>query len=806
MSEYSLPPPGTPLRPAVPEAVADDHALSVLDFPAVLEALAAHCQSSLGVECALALRPQASATFVAAALAETDAARALVDRRQTPSCEGLHDVRALIGRAARGGVLAPPEIVRVGATAGTLGDIRAFFATHGSDNACLTDWSGRIADFSVVRAEVERCLTADGEVSDRASSALARARAEARHAESRLRAKLEELLRQSSVQGLLQEPIITQRRDRFVLPVRSDSRSQFPGVVHDQSSSGQTVFIEPLAVVGLGNDLRQAQAEVEREVERVLLRLSALCGERRAEWLDSLEAAAHLDMVLARARLSQAWGARAPALLPLPALVLKEARHPLLQRPVPIDLTLGLSYDALVVTGPNTGGKTVSLKTAGLFACMAQAGLHLPVAEGSQLGPFPRILLDVGDEQGVVQNLSTFSSHVRRIVAALGALEPGALVLLDELGAGTDPQEGSALAMAVLEHLLDGGARVMVTSHFSELKAFAERHPRASNASVSFDPATLAPTYHLCVGIPGPSQALAIALQLGVPSAIVDRAREYVHPVGRAVESLVTAMAEERAQLHQALQTATQENEQLRVLRAALAAEEAQQQKDRERLLADARQEAERVLAEAQRMAVEVVRELRALAEEREKADALARAEAVRAATAQARARVARAPERARVRTDDPLRKGQHVHVQSVGLDGVVLVEPEGDDVQVQAGNLRLTVPRSDLLVRDGPVVNAPAARSPAGQWSGRDWAVGMQFRCDLRGMRVDEALATVDKLLDDAVLAGMHAVEVIHGKGTGALRAAVAEFLRDHPQVDQFRSGLPEEGGVGVTVVSLRD
>ncbi len=806
MSEHSLPPPGIPLRPIVRETVADDHALALLDFPLVLEALASHCHSTLGAECALALRPQAGAAAVAAALAETDVARALVDRRQTPSCEGLHDVRDWIERAARGGVLAPTDIVRVGETARTLGEIRAFFATHGPACGCLTDWSGRIADFSNLWTEVERCLAVDGEISDRASPTLARARAESRRAEARLRAKLEEILRQSSVQGVLQEPIITQRRDRFVLPVRSDSRSQLPGVVHDQSSSGQTVFIEPLAVVGLGNDLRQAQAEVEREVERVLVRLSALCGARRPEWLESLDAAAHLDMVLARARLSRAWGARAPELLPLSALVLKAARHPLLQRPVPIDLTLGLSYDALVVTGPNTGGKTVSLKTAGLFACMAQAGLHLPVAEGSQLGPFRRILLDVGDEQGVVQNLSTFSSHVRRIVAALDALVPGALVLLDELGAGTDPQEGSALAMAVLEHLLDAGARVIVTSHFSELKAFAERHPRACNASVSFDPATLAPTYHLRVGIPGPSQALAIALQLGVSAEIVDRAREYVHPAGRAVESLVAAMAEEREHLRQALQTASEENERVSALRAELAAVEAQQEQEREQLLVEARQEAERVLAEAQRTAANAVRELRALAEAREHADVLARADAVRAAVARARTSAAQALERPGGRADRPLRKGQHVRVQSVGLDGVLLAEPEGDDVQVQAGNLRLTVPRSDLLVREGPAIDAPHVRPAAGRWSGPDWAAGMSFRCDLRGMRVDEALATVDKLLDDAVLAGMHAVEVIHGKGTGALRAAVAEFLRDHPQVEQFRSGRPEEGGAGVTVVSLRE
>lgn len=783
-------------RLAAPE-LADGRTLRILDFPAVRERLAERCASALGRERALGLVPAARPREVRVLLAETAEARVLAERDAAPPLDGLVDVRAEVGRAGRGAVLGAGELHRVGQAAAALCLLAQHTRQHAEVAPHLAEWGEDIADFRELAGELARCIGADGEVADRASAELAAARRQARLAEATLRERLEALLHSAALEGALQEALITQRRDRFVLPVRADARALVPGLVHDQSASGQTVFVEPLAVVELGNRLRQARAAVDHEVARILTALSQRVGERAAELARALDAAGRLDLIAAKAALARAWEAVAPEILEEAALDLEGARHPLIARPVPVDIRLGLDFDALVLTGPNTGGKTVCLKIAGLFVCLAQAGLHLP-ATRARLGIFPVVCGDAGDDQGVAQSLSTFSSHMRAVVAAERLVVPGALVLLDELGAGTDPGEGAVLAMALLEHLLARGARVLVTTHASELKAFAHRTPRVENASVAFDPETLAPTYRLVIGVPGPSQALAIAERLGLPAPIVARARALRAPGARAVEQLIAGMASNERQLQAAAQEAAHEARRAAAVRAELEAERRDLAGRREEWLAAARAEAAAVLAEARRQADGAVRELRRLTEER-RAEAIGEADAERERLRSAAAALADAD----VRPSVPrLHAGQAVRIRSLDRQGILVAVPEDGMALVECGRVRLNVPAHDLTPAAPPPHAKPQRPERHVEVRGSGLAT---VEHDLRGLDRWEALDRVDKALDDAVLAGLAQVRLIHGKGTGALREAVGEFLRGHPQVRAFRLGAPGEGGAGATVVELR-
>lgn len=787
----------------------DTRSLELLDYPAVRRRLAGLCGTPLGSRLAAALEPSPQRREVAVRLAETDEARALLDAGQLPPVGGIEDVAPQLDRARRGGVLDPGDLLAIAGVAFACRRVRAFFAGRRAaagiaDDAAaspsaaprLADWAGRLDEFPQIEAEVGRCLDEDGTVRDRASERLGELRRRQRALQSRVRERLDALLRSPAVQPHLQEPLVTQRSDRFVLPVRVDHRHQVPGVVHDQSTSGATVFVEPMAVVEANNELRRLAAEERAETERVLAELSRAAGEAQPAMSQALQILGHLDLCVAKARLSAALDGRSPELDGEPGLELRRARHPLIAAPVPVDVRLGRTpapggpaLRALVVTGPNTGGKTVALKTAGLLVCMAQAGLHIPVAEGSRLGPFPQVFCDAGDEQGVAQNLSTFSSHLTQIVRFLQALRPGGLVLLDELGAGTDPAEGAALGMALLERLLAGGAQVIVTTHYSALVAFAYGHPQAENASVEFDPETLRPTYRLVIGLPGRSNALSIASRLGLDEAIVERARDLLRPGERHVERLIAGMASDERRIgeaRQAAEAARQEAERSRALAdEALRGAEARAAAR----LDDARREAAELLESVRREADGVLRELRRRLAEADR-DALAEAEALRGAL-RARLEDVRPPGRRLITPGSPppggWRAGQPVLVASLGQAGVLLAAPEGSgSVPVQIGSLRVSVRADDLAPAEPEPPAAPAVTAPAFVRPGP--FEPFRPECDLRGLTVAEATERVDKYLDEAVLAGCARVRLVHGKGTGALRQAVAEFLRGHPQVAAFR------------------
>ncbi|MBI4279074.1 MAG: endonuclease MutS2, partial [Armatimonadetes bacterium] len=720
-----------------------------------------------------------------------------------------------------------------------------------------------------------RSIGEDATVLDTASEALGKLRREQRTAANRIKEKMEEVLRNSATARMLQESLITMRGDRYVVPVKAEFRGQFPGVLHDLSSSGATAFMEPLGVVPLGNRLRELQVEEQEEVNRILRALSAMVAERKGLLLETVAAMGRLDFAAAKAALSRAMKAAAPRLNTRGLIVLRGARHPLLVRRdeedaaggdaesegagqsglragkvVPVDVEVGGRFTTLVITGPNTGGKTVTLKTVGLLTLMVQAGLHVPAEDGSHVGVFTKVFADIGDEQSIEQNLSTFSSHMSAVVdilrqvetasppraaqasaapqsaatgpgtasteappAPLGAqvspapgasaLAPGlsspapwngALVLLDEVGAGTDPTEGVALARSIIEHLHASGARTAVTTHYNELKALAYQIPGIENASVEFDPETLRPTFRLQIGVPGRSNAFIIAGRLGLPAPLVDRARTFLTHEERAVDSLLQDIERDRQSVARERSDMEAARREMERLRREYGEKLQRLEEERKRVLGRVHDEAARLLRESRAQVEAIIRELReeataqAIQRARERLrELITRWDAQREA---ARPEVAGEALRA-------ARPGDMVYVSTLGQTGTVAAgADERGEVEVQIGSARVRVPLSALR----PAESAPASRLVRRA----DSLSAVAASLDIRGRMADEGVLEVDKYLDEAFLARLPRVTIIHGKGTGALRRAVHELLASHPHVRAYRLGGDGEGGSGATVVEL--
>ena len=783
--------------------------LNTLEFPQVLARLAQYTSFSAGTELALALEPSPVYAEVEHRLRETREARHLLDAHGGLSLGGVHDVRPLAGIARRGGVLSPADLLDIHSTLRVGRRVQRTLTRLRPEVPLLADIAARIEPCDSLTAEIERCLSDAGEVVDQASDKLAQIRREMRTAHERLLERLNRLLTNPRYAGYLQEALITQRGGRYVLPIRAEFKGRIPGIVHDMSASGATLFIEPLSVVEMGNRWRQLQIEEQKEVERILAQLSARVGDLADELAWTVEALAELDLILARGHYANAIGATEPVIRPpLPharhpgtMLDLRQARHPLLDphKVVPIDLHLGDDYFILVITGPNTGGKTVALKTVGLMVAMAQAGLHLPVAEGSALSVFEQVYADIGDEQSIEQSLSTFSSHLTNIVHILEQANERCLVLLDELGAGTDPVEGSALARAILSHLLARRITTLVATHYSELKAFAQATPGVENACVEFDLETLSPTFRLRIGLPGRSNAFAIAGRLGLDAGIIQAAQALVSPQEIQTDALLGEIQQAHRQALQArdeAQLARQRAvEQERRLAARLAAIEA----ERVAILAEARAQARHELASV-RQEIEALRA--GLAGHRRQPAV------VEEWLEQARARLAE-QEKATLPPPSPwpgqemalageIAVGDPVWIAGLGTSGEVTAL-EGNSAEVQVGSFRVRVQREALERRAPRPAEAPAPRAVT---VGLPASPGMEL--DLRGQRVEEAVPRLEKYLDDAFLAGLPFVRIIHGKGTGTLRQAVRQQLHSHPLVKSHRPGEEGEGGSGVTVAYL--
>ncbi len=807
----------------------DPRTLRVLEYDEVRKRLRAHAASSLGRELAENLTPATEFQQVQRLLAETAQARALLAGAGRVPLGGVTDVRAQVMNAERGGVLAERDLLDVANTVYASRRMRSFLQRTEVEAPLVTSRAEDLGVFEDIERAVEQSIDSRGEVVDSASEQLRSIRQRIRRLQETTEQRLNAILHSSQYARMIQEPIVTIRNGRYCIPVRSEHKSDFRGIVHDSSASGATVFMEPFGVVEVNNELREARTAEEREVRRILARLSALVGDHGGAILSTLRALAALDLIFARAALAEAERAVEPEINSDGKVDMIEARHPLLEgRVVPISIRVGEEFSALVLTGPNTGGKTVTIKTIGLLTLMAQSGLHIPAAPGSRVAVFGCIFADIGDEQSIQQSLSTFSSHMTQIVKVLDGADGNSLVLLDEIGAGTDPAEGSALAKAVLLELLKRGSRVIATTHYGELKAFAYTQPGVENGSVEFDPVTLEPTFEVRIGTPGSSNAFAIASRLGVSADLLRQAAEMMgeaqvelHEVIQRAERDQRDLAEER----RSAARARSELERTRADYAKLLAELKERRKD---MLGEAREEARKIVARAKQRTEELLNLLRQSVQEAREAKAsiereaelvarfappepaevvhLAReeladiSEEAAAATAEAAGPEPSLPPEPEPEPVGDLVKGDTVLVRSVRQKGTVL-EPADTNgqVQVQVGLLRLSVPVADLgRVREPllTITRVPdtvrLARGP------------VPNELHLRGLRVDAALYELDRYLDQASVARHERVRIVHGKGTGAVKNAVHERLREHRLVKSFRLGEHGEGDGGVTVVEL--
>ena len=787
----------------------DEKTLATLEFDKILARLAALTSFSAGRELALALRPSTDHGEVIRRQRITAEARRFREISARRGLGGVRDVRPLANKANLGGVLEPAELLNVAATLSAAHDLRDTLTRLSAPLPLLAETAERIADLAEVAADIYRCISPRAEVVDSASPMLAVLRRDLRTVHDRLYARLQELINSAEMRPVIQEPIITLRDGRYVIPVKAEMRGHVQGIVHDVSASGATVFMEPLSVVELGNTWRETELEEQREVERILRRLSSLVGRHAHAIGLSVEALAEIDLALAKARLAEELGAfelpydgeRQPWITEAPSpLNLVNARHPLLAGDVvPISLSVGGNYSVLLVTGPNTGGKTVALKTVGLLTAMAQAGLPVPADAGSRIPVFASLHADIGDEQSIEQSLSTFSSHMTNIIAALKNAGPNSLVLLDELGAGTDPGEGAALARALLEHLLRVGCLTIATTHHGELKVFAHGTEGIMNASVEFDVETLAPTYRISIGLPGSSNALAIAERLGLPADIVERARESIDPDQARAESLLAAIQREKAEAADARRAEMLARKEAEEIRRGLEEKLDAIDREREQIIAAARAQAEEELARIRQLIAHAGRRI-----ERAKPEAAAE----KVAAAEARLETLKpppAPKRRRRGSDtvppEEIQPGDLVWVRGLGRFGEALSTPDAKgEVKIRLGALRSSVSLKKVekvqrVKAHGPTLGGTAVPPPPAT---------VASEIELRGRLVDEALPDLDKYLDDAFRAGLPWVRIIHGRGTGTLARAVRHALSLHPLVRSHEPAPREEGGDGVTIAHL--
>ncbi len=786
-----------------------------LELDKILDLLVAQAVCADTAEAARALRPSPYLSEVQRLLDETDAAATLMAKFGAPSFGGAVNVANALRRAQAGAVLTLGELLRI---AGTLRVIRSLveWRQHGEGiSTCLDERFSLLTANKYLEDRIRTAIVSEEEVSDHASPTLADIRRRMRAATTRVRDQLDKLIHSPNAQKLLQDPVVTIRGGRFVVPVKAEHRGDVPGLVHDTSASGATVFIEPIGAVEANNELKLWESREAAEIEHILQELSAEAGSFADAILQDYALLVELDLIFAKARLAYSMKAIRPAVTEDGCIRLQRARHPLIaaDRVVPIDVELGTQFDTLVITGPNTGGKTVTLKTLGLLTLMVQCGLLPPVSDGSSFSVFHTVLADIGDEQSIEQSLSTFSAHTTNIIRILNEADEHSLVLLDELGAGTDPVEGAALATATLEQLRAQGARIAATTHYAELKAYALQTPGVENGSCEFDVATLRPTYRLLVGVPGRSNAFAISERLGMSPTIVEHAQSLVNSDNRRLEELVVSLEEKRQALEASLTEAQRASAAAEAAKAAAESRLRELDDLREKELSEARNQAKRLVERARRDAEALVEELTALRRQKDAADFSKRASA---AGAQLRHRLEKLeadidPVTQRRHEDytlpRPLKVGDEVLLTDLDKPAVVVaVHPGNNTVEVQAGIIRTRVKPETVRLLDKK--SRPTA-SPAG---GRRLPEALsrssrtaRTELDLRGLTTEEALMEVDKFLDDARLSGLERITIIHGKGTGALRAAVQAHLRSCPGVATFRLGAYGEGESGVTVVTMK-
>lgn len=789
-----------------------DKNFKTLELDLILEKLAGECTCDDAKELALSLTPTADFSEAELRLSQTEDAFSLLARFGAPSFSGMKNVNNPLHRAAAGGSLNPKELLDIGYC---LRSMRGLEEWHGHCSGVRTHldfFFEGVTSNKYLETKIFTCIVNEEEISDKASEALSDIRRKIRSKENSIREKLDSMIHSSHYQQYLQEAIITQRNGRFVVPVKAECRGNVPGMVHDTSSTGATVFIEPASVVDANNDIKVLQGKERDEIMRILYELSAQAGEFADSIKRSFDSAVMLNLIFAKAHLAYKMKAVKPLLNNEGIINLKKARHPLIDKNkvVPTDIALGDDYDTLVITGPNTGGKTVSLKTVGLLTAMAMCGLLVPAGDRSRLAVFDKILVDIGDEQSIAQSLSTFSSHMVNIIDIMSKADSNSLVLIDELGAGTDPVEGAALAVSVIEELRSKGAVIAATTHYAELKAYALDTPGVTNGCCEFDVETLRPTYRLLIGVPGRSNAFAISSHLGMSESVINRAKAIVGSENRSFESVLERLEETRQALEEERKNAEEMTAQAKAIQ-----EKAQSERDKietlkQRELDKAKREAERLIEAAKRKSSEFLLELEKLKKEQNNSNAVEIARKTRRAVKSQMGemddlinpadladnwdydyKLPRAP-----------KQGDRVVIKGIGEGEIV--EVKDNNILVKSGFLKTRVKMSDIMLLDKPKEKPKPVRHNVYRTSSRADA-DVKTEIDLRGETVDEALGELGLFIDKCVLNSIEEIRIIHGKGTGALRNAVTDYLKSHPNIADYRLGKYGEGENGVTIAHIK-
>jgi DNA mismatch repair protein MutS2 len=782
----------------------NERTLKILEFDKIIAKVESFAVSQYGREMIRDLKPSGALSQIREALQITTEAVYLYTKNDRIPLGGIYDIREAVKRAALGGVLSPTELLEIGSTFRASRLMKEFLAQQAEKDVLVVEWGRNLVAFPGLERELERCFGPNGEILDNASPKLRSLRSQIKTNQNRIRDKLNSIIHNSDNAKYLQDLLVTLRNERYVIPVKQEFRNLFPGIVHDHSASGATIFVEPLAVVELNNQLSLVESQEAEEVSRILAELSGKIQTIKDSLQMAVTILARLDLAFAKARYSLETAAAEPDLNTQGTVILKSARHPLITgKVVPITLELGQNFDTLVITGPNTGGKTVTLKTVGLLTLMAQAGLHIPAASGSSIALFQEILCDIGDEQSIEQSLSTFSSHLTQIVKILAAARgPESLVLLDELGAGTDPSEGAALAMSILTHLHHLGVRTVATTHYSELKAFAYNTPGIENASVEFDIETLRPTYHLMIGLPGSSQAFEIALKLGIAPRLIQSAREFISAESAKVEEVLKEIETDRRKAREDRLSGEAARLKGEELKSRYETELAKLKEQKATLLRQAKAEARELLLETRRDSENLLRRIREGPPEKVNTIVNEARKRINANLDQMAEKPVQSPPHQTVKAET-LKVGDRVRALALNQIGTVL-EVNSDNVTVQLGILKVNLSFNELGPVDEPKIKTPASFHKTGV-SGLETATRIATEISLRGLNVDEALYQLEKYLDQAILAGIPNFRVIHGKGTGVLRQAVQKYLKDHPAVQSVAFAEQNEGGFGATIAVLK-
>lgn len=790
----------------------NEKALKTLEYYKIIDMLEAFATSSIGKNKCRQLRPLDNLTEIETMQQETADALSRIYQKGSLSFSGVKDVRGSLKRLEIGSTLGIGELLAIRSLLENAGRAKAYSRreTENEHTDSLDNMFELIEPLSPLAAEIGRCILSEDEISDDASTGLRQVRRSMKLTNDKIHTQLSSFVSGNS-RTYLQDAVVTMRNGRYCIPVKSEYKSQVPGMIHDQSSTGSTIFVEPMTIVRLNNEMRELEIQEQKEIEMILSNLSQLAAENLDAIFDDVKLLSELDFIFARAQLAKSQNATEPRFNRDRIIDIKKARHPLIDKHkvVPIDIRIGETFDLLIVTGPNTGGKTVSLKTVGLLTLMGQSGLHIPAFDNSRLSVFREVYADIGDEQSIEQSLSTFSSHMTNVVRFMETADSDSLVLFDELGAGTDPTEGAALAIAILSTLHDRGIRAMATTHYSELKVYALSTPGVENASCEFDVETLRPTYRLLIGVPGKSNAFAISQKLGLPLSIIERAKEQISQEDETFEDVLSNLEESRKTIESEREELASYKEEIKTLKEQLEEKQDKLDQRKERIIAEANEEAHRILREAKDYADQTMRIFNKAGKDSMSAKELEKHRSdLRKKMDKAGKKVAlKTPQKQKstLRPQD-LSLGDSVKVMSLNVKGTVSSKPDSKGMLfVQMGILRSKVHISDLQLIDEPVITGPAlSRTGAGKIK-MNKSASVSTEINLLGKTVDEAVSELDKYLDDAYLAHLSSVRIVHGKGTGALRKGVHNYLKRLKYVQDFHLAEFGEGDAGVTIVEFK-